>query len=337
MKIINLLFIIIFVCTVLFFVFYKKLKYENYNKDVLNYRSNISMNYFGKVFEKCKAISNDYSHGLLIDALIICKYTEHLEDTPFFYFEYLPSDFYKDSWYFVNLDYTDFSTISDSPNTIVCKTRQTYDILYKKFPNKNVIYTGFTSIDKYIPEINRNYRKFIHIAGKSPWKGTDSIINAWKNHPEWTELLVIYNDKNKQIKGANNIKIISKHLPDKELNKLMNEYGIHICASEHEGFGHYINEARSVKAVVLFTDAPPMNEFFNNNSGIPIKAYYSGIYNNICPSYKTTTKDIENAVSKVLSMKESELVKMGEQARINFLENDFNFKKLLEKNIRKEY
>ena len=79
-----------------------------------------------------------------------------------------------------------------------------------------------------------------------------------------------------------------------------------------------------------------MNEFFNNNSGIPIKAYYNGIYNNICPSYKTTTKDIENAVSKVLSMKEFELVKMGEQARINFLENDFNFKKLLEKNIRND-
>lgn len=38
------------------------------------------------------------------------------------------------------------------------------------------------------------------------------------------------------------------------------EHPIHVCASEREGFGHYINEARAAGALVVSTDHPPMNE-----------------------------------------------------------------------------
>ena len=48
---------------------------------------------------------------------------------------------------------------------------------------------------------------------------------------------------------------------------------VHVCPSSREGFGHYINEARSVSAVIITVDAPPMNEFVTNaTSGILIPA-----------------------------------------------------------------
>ena len=44
---------------------------------------------------------------------------------------------------------------------------------------------------------------------------------------------------------------------------------VHICPSAREGFGHYINEARSVGAVVLTIDAAPMSEFVvDGESGV---------------------------------------------------------------------
>jgi glycosyltransferase involved in cell wall biosynthesis len=35
---------------------------------------------------------------------------------------------------------------------------------------------------------------------------------------------------------------------------------VHICASEREGFGLYLDEARAVGAYIISTDHPPMNE-----------------------------------------------------------------------------
>jgi mannosyltransferase OCH1-like enzyme len=274
------------------------------------------------------------SYGLLVDSVIVCETVKNITATPFFYFENLPENFYKNGWFFVNLDYTDFKNFNQkSTSTILCKTKHTYDILNNKFPSKNIIYTGFTSLDKYNPNIQKNYRKFIHVAGKSPSKGTIPIINAWKKHPEWPELLFIWRpddnrsrDKYQNIKPTNNIKIINKYLPISELDYYMNEYGIHICASEYEGFGHYINEARSTKAVVLYSDAMGINEFFTDNNGIPIKTQKSEIINTLCPTYQTTPEYIEKAVLQALNMNDSELIHMGEVARINFLYNDQKFK-----------
>ena len=48
----------------------------------------------------------------------------------------------------------------------------------------------------------------------------------------------------------------------------MNRCAVHLCPSSYEGFGHYINEARSVGAFIVTTNAQPMNELVTPDFGI---------------------------------------------------------------------
>ena len=344
MKLWHLLIILtIIILLIIFLIFcFRQLSepYKKYTDEITSKRDEIARNYYNDSFPLCHDIPISTSYGLLADSLIVCSTTKNIPATPFFYFEKVPTKFYKNAWYFVNLDITDFTDFDNTPHNIVCKTKQAYDILTPKFPNKNIMYTGFTSIDRFNPAIKKDYTKFIHIAGKSPWKGTLPIIKAWQRHPEWPQLTLVwrYDSFGVQLDPAEvskitNIKFMSGFLTDQKLDELVNSCGIHICPSEHEGFGHYINEARAVKAVVLYSDAPCMNEFFTNNTGIPIKTHQKGFINNICPNYETTTTDIEDAVSKAIKTDISTLKKIGEQAREQFIKDGSQFKKTLINNI----
>jgi Glycosyltransferase sugar-binding region containing DXD motif len=311
--------IIILLISLLFFFRFKE-PYEH-TPSTHDTGNLISLTYFNKTFPTCNCSSSS------LDSVIVCETLKSVPATPFFYFDNLPKNFYKNGWYFGN------SNFSDSPHNIICKTKQSYNILKPKFPNKNIIYTGFTSIDKYNPSIPKNYKKFIHIAGNSASKETLPIFQAWKKHPEWPEILFIWNPVNELIisklqiiKPCHNIKIIDKYLPHNELDSLMNQYGTHICPSEYTTFGHTINEARSTKATILYSDIPGLNELFPGTPGtcgIPIKAHNSDTI------YTTTPEDIEAAVSVCLSMSESELANIGEIARDNFLAGDEQFRKSL--------
>ena len=314
--------------------------YKKYTDEITSKRDEIARNYYNDSFPLCHDIPISTSYGLLADSLIVCSTTKNIPATPFFYFEKVPTKFYKNAWYFVNLDITDFTDFDKTPHNIVCKTKQAYDILTPKFPNKNIMYTGFTSIDRFNPAIKKDYTKFIHVAGKSPWKGTLSIIKAWQRHPEWPQLTLVWRYDSfgvqldpTEISKITNIKFMNGFLTDQKLDEIVNSCGIHICPSEHEGFGHYINEARAVKAVVLYSDAPCMNEFFTNNTGIPIKTHQKGFINNICPNYETTTTDIEDAVSKAINTDIATLKKIGEEAREQFIKDGSKFKKTLINNI----
>jgi len=45
-----------------------------------------------------------------------------------------------------------------------------------------------------------------------------------------------------------------------------------LCTSVHEGYGHYINQARASSAVIVTTDVPPMNELLSRASSVLIPA-----------------------------------------------------------------
>jgi glycosyltransferase involved in cell wall biosynthesis len=91
------------------------------------------------------------------------------------------------------------------------------------------------------------------------------VLDTWFANPDYPPLLVLnyLND----VRFLNipftmrqgNISVISRKVERDELLALANSHGLHLCPSTTEGFGHYINEAKSTGAVVITTDAEPMN------------------------------------------------------------------------------
>lgn len=139
-----------------------------------------------------------------------------------------------------------------TPDTLIwCKTH--YAVRQLQHLNDNVSYLGFTSRDMNDPEIEPDFNKFIHIAGKSEQKGTIPLLRVWSKHLEWPMLSVISRREEHQEFKAENIQLVSRFLGEDELKEIINQHGVHLCPSESEGFGHNIVEAMSTGAVAITT------------------------------------------------------------------------------------
>lgn len=102
--------------------------------------------------------------------------------------------------------------------------------------------------------------------GKSPYKNTQPILEAWARNPDFPPLTISTYDKDtitlvKQfLEGRRdlgyiplNIRLVDTRMSVQQLNGLLRGVGIHVCPSQKEGFGHYINQARAAEALVLTT------------------------------------------------------------------------------------
>lgn len=301
------------------------LKYSN-NTSLINIQPN----------QKTFVPSN--SNGLVKDKEIIDKIIENFPSSFIFNFEDYNIRSRSDH-IFVNLDCINISKLNspNAPYYVLCKTKQAFSILKNYIDPKRLRYTLFTSIDKYDPKIIKNYKKFLHIPGKSLTKGTLSLIMVWLKHPEWPSLTIIARNEHglvdfiNNILGItipNNIICIFDFIEEEKHKTIMNECGIHLCLSTCEGFGHYINEAKSTKAVVLYTNGGSMNEFFTNGvDGLGIDCVFDGMHNDVCPKYKFLDFSLENHINFILESNNLETI--GENARKTYI----NSNKLFETNF----
>lgn len=115
----------------------------------------------------------------------------------------------------------------------------------------------------------------LHIAGKSEFKGTHAVLEAWGEHPEWPLLVLVSRVHEIQGEPPDNV-IIHNYATDADLKILQNRATLHIQPSEAEGFGHVIAEALSTGLPTIITDAPPMNEMVTPARGYlaPYKTIY---------------------------------------------------------------
>ena len=190
-------------------------------------------------------------------------------------------------------------------NVVFAKTQDTKKIFSNL--HRNVTYTGFTSIDRYMPDITKK-KVFAHFQGKSEYKGTAQVMQAARNAK-----VRVHHYK------------CNPYLNDDEYKIAQNTTLIHLCPSIYEGFGHYINEAKSCGAVILTTNHPPMNELIRPEFGFAAAP----------SSYKrlrlatAAYPDIAELSSLIHCIEDTEyntLLKIGEKARQSYLNNDKIFK-----------
>ncbi len=119
------------------------------------------------------------------------------------------------------------------------------------------VFTGWTSPNIHDPRTPREV-KLVHIAGRSPLKNTNAVIQAMRMLPDVE--LNIYAPRN----FANlppNIRHHRANYPEDYMRQVINSAMVHVLPSQYEGFGHMLNEAASCDARIVTTDHEPMRMF----------------------------------------------------------------------------
>lgn len=190
-------------------------------------------------------------------------------------------------------------------------------------------YIGFTSDDRYIPEVKKDDFHWLHLAGKSIQKQTEIVIKTWENNPGFPHLTIIQDPQfYKPRPCLRNVSFLFDRVPEQLLKTLQNTCSVHVCPSETEGFGHYIVEAMSTKGIVLTTYAPPMTELVTSERGSFVKSVRQEPMK-LSIKFIISPATLEKAVINLLITEDSAKRKMGEKAREFFLDNDIAFRRRL--------
>lgn len=202
---------------------------------------------------------------------------------------------------------------------VLCKTKDAVNIFSSL--GCNCEYISFTSDDRYMK--TEKCLEFFHGAGQSNTKGTDSIVNTWNCMSKKPKLTVCkYNRIYPQSYG---ITFFNNRIDDIVFKEMQNKYVFHLCPSSCEGFGHYINEAKSCGNIVLTLDAPPMNELVTNEFGVLAK-YDSISTHHLAKSYSISTKLLCEGIETLINLNSNTIKRMMKTSRESFLSNDKFFK-----------
>jgi hypothetical protein len=205
------------------------------------------------------------------------------------------------------------------------KTEQSMRIMKPLFRDSVIHHLVWWTSEDIKRDTEQDFTKFIHIRGTSHQKQTEVVLDTWLANPSYPPLLVLnyLND----VRFLNvpftmrreNISVISRKLDRDNLITLANNYGLHLCPSTMEGFGHYINEAKSVGAVVITTDAEPMNRLVTREIGflVPVSDVQKG---RLVDRNVVDKRDLEQAVNQLLSISVQQRQILGRKARASYLE-----------------
>jgi len=191
-------------------------------------------------------------------------------------------------------------------------------------------FLGFTGEDRWAGTISAgSSTRVLHLAGRSRQKGTAAVLEVWRRHPEWPALTLVRWGFGAQLPLPGplgpNVRVLEERLSEEAVRGLQRSHGIHACPSETEGFGHTLVEAMSCGAVVVTTDAPPMNELVGPDRGVLVRAG-SGGRQNLGDLYHVSTDALEMEMARVLTMSTEERACLGRRARAWFEENDREFR-----------
>jgi hypothetical protein len=192
-------------------------------------------------------------------------------------------------------------------------------VLREIYPDKQHFYTGFTSPE--LKSTGLNYDSFAHFAGKSKTRHTQDILDIWLTNTVLPPLTLQAYGLGISLpvwfRVTENLSVYLGPLAQQEYEREFTRHGVHICTSQMEGFGHYINEARSIGALVLALDAPPMNELIDSESGVLVpvikrEQHLRGF------RYFASPDAIKQRILSIVEMVPHQRATLGENARKRF-------------------
>lgn len=185
---------------------------------------------------------------------------------------------------------------------------------------------GFTSRDRHDDAVEKRSDRFLHLAGGSTLKGTETVLALWREHPEWPELVLVQKAENAPTTVPANVTLVSGYVDDADLKRLQNECGVHLCPSLAEGWGHNIVEAMSTGALAIVTDAPPMNELADADCALMV-AWTRSEPRHLGTCFHVDEPALEAAIETAIAMSEPERARLGEAARARYEEIDRGFRR----------
>ncbi len=186
-------------------------------------------------------------------------------------------------------------------------------------------YLGFTSEDRFESSVVKDWNRVLHLAGGSTLKGTEDVVALWQRHPEWPELVLVHKRPDRSWKLPPNVSLITGYADDGPLRTLQNQCGIHLCPSRSEGWGHNLVEGLSCGALVIATDAAPMNEHVHADYGILVDSTRNKP-RHLGTCHFVTVDGLEAAVNAAFALPVARKIEMGRLARARFLEIDHAFR-----------
>ena len=198
-------------------------------------------------------------------------------------------------------------------------------------PMCHIHYTGFTTSDCAISELwpTRNWNEFLCIGGgNSERRQVQMVLETWQQHKDLPPLTIVCQTlKLTEVQMAAqlpNVRIIEQYVPRVSISEMENYFGMHLCTTQAEGFGHSINEVRACGAMTIVTDGPPMNELVDSACGILINCTRSNSnWFNVCsqiPRCEITSSQLYEALTKALSLTVEQKQAYGRCARQRYLE-----------------
>jgi hypothetical protein len=203
-------------------------------------------------------------------------------------------------------------------DTIAHKTRYSLAVLSKAFPALSHQYVGFTSMD---PERTvGDYEAFAHFRGKAETRHTRSLIDIWAKDRTLPPIHVqaygpdVGLDIGSWLSDGRINMFLGKFATDDAYFDSISRFGMHLCTSQVEGFGHYINEARAMRALTITLDAPPMNELVTEECGLLVRSS-SKLPANLGTRFLASAEDLRAAIHRALSLSVAERKARGRAAR----------------------
>lgn len=237
----------------------------------------------------------------------------------------------KYNWFVPNPEFLNVIEVPKSLlkefDLILCKTQETLRIFDSYF--NNTYFLGFTTFDKLQPEIEKKFNHYLHVAGKSRMKGTDEIAKVWfTSSIPMPQLTLIRHSRHSKFPNIPEVNLIKRRVSEETILLLQNECGIHLCPSKAEGFGHYIMEAMSAEAVVITTDAPPMNEHIQDSRCL-VK-FKKKERQNLGRLFTVDERKLALAIKRLQKLSAEELREIGKKNREEFLLKDRQFRENFE-------